>query len=91
VIDPDNRSFEFERRLSFNAGGGLKIFFTRWLAAILEVRDYIFIDQLENLSEAANPQDKSQWLGEDSLTNNVQAQLGLSMFIPFSFEYRLPK
>jgi hypothetical protein len=25
------------------------------------------------------------------LTNNVQAQLGVSVFIPFSFDYRLPK
>jgi outer membrane beta-barrel protein len=91
VIDPDNRSFEFERRLSFNAGGGLKIFVTRWLAASMEVRDYVFNDQLENLTEAANPQDQDQWLGETSLTNNVQFQAGVSMFIPFSFEYRLPK
>ena len=38
-----------------------------------------------------NPQDPSTWYGETQLTNNVQAQLGISIFFPFSFEYRLPK
>jgi outer membrane beta-barrel protein len=92
VIDPDNRNFEFEPKLAFNAGIGLRIFFNRWFAAMLEVRDYIFPDKLENLEvDLANPTDKSTWLDETSLTNNVQAQLGVSIFLPFSFEYRLPK
>lgn len=91
VIDPDNRAFEYEPKVSFNAGLGLKIFFNRWFAAVLEVRDYIFIDQLEALTIDAEPSDQSTWLGDTSLTNNVQAQVGLSVFIPFSFEYRLPK
>lgn len=92
VIDPDNRNFEFEPKLAFNAGLGLRIFFNRWFAAILEVRDYIFNDRLENLEEdPANPQDPSTWYGENSLTNHVQAQVGVSIFLPFSFDYRLPK
>ena len=92
VIDPDNRNFEFEPKLGFNAGIGLRIFFNRWFAAMLEVRDYIFNDKLENLEiDLANPTDKSTWTDESSLTNNVQAQLGVSIFLPFSFEYRLPK
>jgi outer membrane beta-barrel protein len=92
VIDPDNRNFEFEPKLAFNAGIGLRIFFNRWFAAMLEVRDYIFNDKLENLEiDLANPTDKSTWTDETSLTNNVQAQLGVSIFLPFSFEYRLPK
>lgn len=92
VIDPDNRNFQFQPKLDFNAGIGLKIFFNRWFAAVLEVRDYIFLDTLENLEiDEFNPQDESTWEGDDSLTNNVQAQLGVSIFIPFSFEYRLPK
>ena len=35
--------------------------------------------------------DPSTWEGETQLTNNVQAQFGISIFFPFSFEYRLPK
>jgi hypothetical protein len=74
-------------------GLGLRIFFNRWFAAIFEVRDYIFLDSLENtVIDANKPQDESTWYAKDStLTNHVQAQIGLSVFLPFSFEYRLPK
>lgn len=93
VIDPDNRTFDYEPKVAFNAGLGLRIFFNRWFAATLEVRDYIFNDKLENTEIAPGEaaQDEDTWLGDSSLTNNVQAQAGISIFLPFSFEYRLPK
>lgn len=92
TIDPDNRFFEYEPKLAFNAGIGLRIFFSRWLAANLEVRDYIFNDKLENTEiSLEDPTNQETWYGESSLTNNVQAQLGISIFIPFTFDYRLPK
>jgi outer membrane beta-barrel protein len=94
VIDPDNRNFAFQPKLAFNAGLGLRIFFNRWFAAVLEVRDYVFNDKLENLTVSSDPvvaQNKSTWYGETSLTNNVQAQIGAAIFLPFSFDYRLPK
>jgi len=94
VIDPDNRNFSFEPKLAFNAGLGLRIFFNRWFAADLEIRDYIYNEKLESLTIAATQQqqqDKGTWFGESKLTNNVQAQLGVSVFLPFSWEYRLPK
>jgi outer membrane beta-barrel protein len=94
VIDPDNRNFAFKPKVAFNAGVGLRIFFNRWFAAILEVRDYIYNEQLEALTIAptqAQQQDSNTWFGENRLTNNVQAQLGVSIFLPFSWEYRLPK
>ncbi len=91
VIDPDNRNFSFEPKLAFNAGIGLRIFFNRWFAAVLEVRDYVFNDKLENLTVDRNPANKNTWYGETSLTNNVQAQFGVAFFIPPSFDYRLPK
>src|SRR5688572_6024078 len=55
VIDPDYRNFQYQPHVAFNVGAGLKIFFHRWFAAVLEVRDYIFIDQLENLEVGATP------------------------------------
>jgi outer membrane beta-barrel protein len=101
VVDPDNRSFEFEPKISFKAGGGLRIFFNRWFALMAEISDYAFFDELENpsiaqgsdpatgLPNATNPE---TWLAEDSeFTNNVQAQIGISVFLPFTWEYRLPK
>lgn len=92
VVDPDNRNFDWQPNIAFNAGIGLKIFLNRWFAAVLEVRDYIFLDKIENtIVDEANPTNPDDWYGDDALTNNVQAQLGVSVFIPFSFEYRLPK
>jgi len=92
VIDPDNRTFNFVPKPDIHIGGGLRIFFNRWLAAVLELSDYIYPEQLENTTIAANPQDKTQWLlPGSSWTNNVQAQVGLSIFMPFTWEYRLPK
>jgi hypothetical protein len=36
--------------------------------------------------------DPSTWYDQKSrFTSNVQAQLGASIFVPFSFDYRLPK
>jgi outer membrane beta-barrel protein len=91
VIDPDNRFFDYKTKLAFNAGIGIHIFFNRWFAATLEVRDYIFNDQLEATKVDVNPTNKAAWVGEKTLTNDVQAQIGLSIFFPFTFEYRLPK
>jgi outer membrane beta-barrel protein len=92
VIDPDNRTFTFQPKVNGKLGGGLRIFFNRWLAAVIEISDYIYAEKLENPVIAANPTDSSTWLqAGSSLTNNVQAQLGLSFFLPFTWEYRLPK
>lgn len=106
VIDPDNRKFDFAPKIAFNVGIGLRIFVTRWLAANLEIADYIYPEKLENLSIAkgaagikpSDPAYKTSqsnpdtWLADGvSITNHVQAQIGLSVFLPFSFNYRLPK
>jgi outer membrane beta-barrel protein len=92
VIDPDNRSFQFKPKLDFDVGIGLRIFFNRWFAMNLEVRDYIYDEQLENTTVSTMaPTDQSTWYGSSTITNNVQAQLGISVFLPFSWEYRLPK
>lgn len=95
VIDPDNRKFDFEHRLAFNIGFGLRIFLNRWFAVVGELRDYIYIEQLENTEVAATQteqQNRETWFSpEKPLTNNVQAQIGISVFLPFSWEYRLPK
>lgn len=92
VIDPDNRQFDYKPKIAFNAGVGLRIFFTRWLAANLELRDYAYIEKLESLTVSTNdPSNKDLWTDQSSFTNHVQAQLGLSVFFPFSWQYKLPK
>jgi outer membrane beta-barrel protein len=105
VIDPDNRTFTFQPKPDIHLGIGLRIFFNRWLAAVLELSDYIYPETLENPNIAAGncpaptgtgnvpcSQVSSTWTAPGSYwTNNVQAQLGLSIFLPFTWEYRLPK
>ncbi len=94
VIDPDNRAFKYKPLLDFGVGVGLRIFITRWLAVNLEVRDYIYNEHLENLTVATTQQqqqDEGTWYGEHRITNDIQAQLGVSIFLPLSWEYRLPK
>jgi outer membrane beta-barrel protein len=93
IIDPDNRSFpDWNTLVNFDVGIGFRIFFNRWVAAILEVRDLIYSEKIEALTIARNPLDKGTWYDNNThLTNDVQLQVGLSFFLPTSFEYRLPK
>jgi outer membrane beta-barrel protein len=93
VIDPDNRNFSFKPKINFDIGIGLRIFFNRWFAAILEIRDYMYSEEIESINVAAGTAaaSPSTWFGPNQFTNDVQAQVGISIFLPFSWEYRLPK
>jgi outer membrane beta-barrel protein len=103
VIDPDNRKFDWNNLVNFDVGIGFRIFFNRWVAAILEVRDIMFFDKIENtqvatgattlpLNSPQNPLNPATWYDQSQhFTNDVQLQVGLSFFLPTSFEYRLPK
>jgi outer membrane beta-barrel protein len=103
VIDPVDRKFTWNTLVNFDVGIGVRIFFTRWLAAVLEVRDIMFFDKIENLQVAGgsttlpisslqNPLNPQTWYDPNThFTNDVQLQVGLSLFLPTSFEYRLPK
>src|SRR5580658_7630187 len=102
VIDPDNRKFDWNTLVNFDVGIGLRIFFNRWVAAVVEVRDLMFFDRIEattvaplTTAPATNPQsplNPATWYDPNThFTNDVQMQVGLSFFLPTSFEYRLPK
>jgi outer membrane beta-barrel protein len=94
VIDPENRAFKYKAKVAFNVGIGFRVFFNRYLSAFLEVRDYIYNEQLENTkveSKIAAAKDPATWLGESRLTNAVHAQFGMSIFLPLEWQYRLPK
>ncbi len=86
IIDPDNRSFPtWNNLVNFDLGIGFRIFFNRWLAATLEVRDLIYSEKIENTVMAVlNPSvTKSLWYDTGThITNDVQLQLGLSFFLP---------
>jgi len=105
VIDPDNRTFDWNTLVNFDVGIGLRIFFNRWLAAVLEVRDIMYFEKIENTHVAPgaavpagqagygnSPLNPAFWYDPDThFTNDVQLQVGLSLFLPTSFEYTLPK
>ena len=53
---------------------------------------FSFMDFMLREAEAgATAATPATWVGETTLTNNVQAQIGITIFLPFSWEYRLPK
>jgi len=94
VVDPEVRSFDFDIRVAFNVGIGLRVFVTRWLAIFAEVRDYMYLEQLESLDVAlgSGRTDAATWSqSSPAFVNNVTAHIGLTFFLPFDFEYRLPR
>ncbi len=57
VIDPDNRKFDWNNFVNFDVGIGFRIFFNRWLAAVLEVRDIMYFEKLEATTVAQGATD----------------------------------
>ncbi len=104
IIDPDARSFDFNNNVSFNAGLGIRVFLSRFLTVFGELRDYVYFERLENLDvpvveerrfcrgaeDTADCRD-GWYASSRTITNNVMVQVGITMYFPFSFEYRLPK
>lgn len=95
VVDPEYRSFDFSYKVSVgNPGIGFRVFLSKWFTIFLELRDYIYLEKLENLRVALGEarQDDSGWLdSESTVVNNVVASVGFTIYIPFVFEYKLPK
>jgi outer membrane beta-barrel protein len=93
VIDPDNRNFAYQPKLAADGGIGLRVFLSRWFAVNVAVKDYIYPEKLESLTtNEVDPGKESDWIqSSPKLTNDVELQAGFSIFVPFSFDYRLPK
>jgi outer membrane beta-barrel protein len=94
VVDPEVRRFDYDVRVAFNLGIGLRVFVTRWLAIFGEIRNYMYLEQLEALDVALGQDrfDNSTWTQDSpAFTSNVTVHLGLTIFFPFQFEYHLPR
>ncbi|MBJ74244.1 MAG: hypothetical protein CMN31_23440 [Sandaracinus sp.] len=101
VIDPEIREFDFQNRVAFNLGLGIRIFVTRFLGIFLEFRDYAFLEKFENLEVSANQGscempgarcNPDTWFEDStSFTNNATVHVGFTLFFPFTFDYNLPK
>lgn len=57
-------------------GAGLRFYFTPWLTVSFELRDHVFLEDFRAGS---------------SIVNNVVGQAGLTLFIPFGFDYEYAK
>lgn len=95
VVDPEYRKFDFEYKVSIgNPGIGFRIFLSKWLTVFAELRAYPYLEKLENLRVAlgTDRRDKKLWLDDSStLVTNVVASVGMTVYFPFGFDYKLPK
>lgn len=94
VIDPAIRSFDFDWRVAFNAGIGIRVFVTKYFTIFGELRDYIYLEKLENLQVELGQarREETTWIDQEAtLTNNVTVHMGITLFFPFGFDYRYPK
>ena len=74
-----------------NVGANMRFFLAKWLTVNIGVRDYMFIDKFEPTMRVEGGMNDS---AEDaksnastSFINNVMFQIGLSFWLPTSFEY----
>lgn len=107
AIDPEVRTFDWNTAIMFDAGIGFRVFVSRSVAITLELRNFIYPELLENTatnfaeSEVVNGRvsttctrcrrNPANWTSSNALTDNVMLSAGLTFFLPFSFNYRLPK
>lgn len=95
VVDPEYRKFDYSYKVSIgNPGIGFRIFLSKWLTVFAELRTYPYLEKLENLKVALGDgrKNSSLWLDNQStLVWNVVASVGLTIYIPFGFDYKLPK
>ena len=73
-----------------NVGANMRFFLSKWLTVNVGVRDYLFIDHFEPtnrdlMTNATAAQAKAN--ADSSFINNVMFQVGLSFWLPTSFEY----
>lgn len=73
-----------------NVGASMRFFLSKWITVSLGIRDYVFYDHFEpkNRTEtmyatASSAKDHA----DGSLINNVMFQIGVSFWVPRTFEY----
>ncbi|MBI5513598.1 MAG: outer membrane beta-barrel domain-containing protein [Deltaproteobacteria bacterium] len=102
AVDPEIRTFDYGTRIMFDAGVGLRVFLSRSVGITAELRNFIYPELLENTSIGPDSvggnsrcatcrRNPNTWTSQNALTDNVMVSVGLTLFLPFSFTYRLPK
>ena len=73
-----------------NVGASMRFFIAKWLTVNLGIRDYLFIDKFEptNRSPMENTTASEAKDNADSaFINNIMFQIGVSFWLPTTFEY----
>lgn len=73
-----------------NIGAGMRFFLAKWLTINLGFRDYAFIDKFEPTDRSPGMNDTAsmaQANADSKLINNIMFQIGVSFWVPTSFEY----
>jgi outer membrane beta-barrel protein len=73
-----------------NVGASMRFFISRWMTVSLGIRDYVFFDHFEPTNRSDTMFSSAQAAKDNAdgaLINNVMFQIGVSFWIPTSFEY----
>lgn len=91
VVPRDPRFGAFTNLLiTPNIGASMRFFLFQWLTLNVGVRDYIFVDKFEPVGRSETMYTTPELAKENAdsaLINNVMFQVGLSFWIPPTFEY----
>ncbi len=91
VVPRDPRFGSFNNLLiTPNIGASMRFFLFQWLTVNVGIRDYIFVDRFEPVGRSdtmfTSP-DVAKENADSALINNVMFQIGVSFWIPPTFEY----
>jgi len=73
-----------------NVGANMRFFLAKWLTINIGVRDYLFLDKFEPVNRDIGMNATAEQAKENAdsqLINNVMFQIGVSFWLPTSFEY----
>lgn len=74
-----------------NLGANMRFFLAKWLTVNVGIRDYIFYDKFEPTERVVGGMNSTASEAKDNadgaLINNVMFQVGVSFWLPTSFEY----
>lgn len=73
-----------------NVGANMRFFIAKWLTVNVGVRDYLFLDKFEPVNRDVGMNATAEQAKENAdsqLINNVMFQIGVSFWLPTSFEY----
>ena len=73
-----------------NLGASMRFFLAKWLTINLGIRDYLFIDKFEPTNRAVGMNDTASEAkdnADSAFINSIMFQIGVSFWLPTSFEY----